>query len=444
MSNVHFIAIGGAVMHNLALELNHQGLHVTGSDDEIFDPAKSRLEKEGLLPPLFGWFPDKITDRLDAVILGMHAKLDNPELLKAQELNLPIYSFPEYIAIQSKNKTRVVIAGSHGKTTCTAMLMHVLKENNLEFDYLVGSQIDGYQRMVKISDSPIMIIEGDEYLSSPVDRRSKFLHYQPHVAMITGIAWDHVNVFPTYDSYLDTFSRFIDSTIKGFYYSIDGDLKSLAHEKDNWDTYQAVEFDSLGNGSTSIRLKGESVVLPFFGKHNIENASGVVKIARELGVDEDAAWRALSTFPGTSKRLEKLYEKDGITVFRDFAHAPSKVKATVQAVRNEFKEAQLMCVFEVHTFSSLQLDFMNGYKGYIDSAEQALVLYDPHVYEMKGIEVPTHKQVKEAFGDVAVFSDPKALEEVVHKQFVEANAGHKPLVLLWMSSGPLGGIHLTP
>jgi UDP-N-acetylmuramate: L-alanyl-gamma-D-glutamyl-meso-diaminopimelate ligase len=436
--------MGGAVMHNLALELLAKDDIIMGSDDEIFDPALSRLKAAGILPEKFGWYPEKITNDIDAVILGMHAKPDNPELLKAQQMGIPIYSFPEYVANQSSNKKRVVIAGSHGKTTCTAMLMHILKENKINFDYLVGSMIQGYDRMVKISNAKIILIEGDEYLSSPTDRRSKFLHYTPHFSMITGIAWDHINVFPTFDSYLGAFKQFITSTERGFYFAQDDHLIELTHGAEGWKGYTEECHTSLGDGRTLIKTNQGEFQMPFFGLHNIQNASGVVKLASELGVSISAAWGALENFPGTSKRLEVIHRNDRLTVYRDFAHAPSKLGATVNAVRNEYNASLFTAVFEVHTFSSLQTDFMQHYKGLMSVADHAYVLYDPNVFETKGMEVPSIEKVRSAFGDVYVCSNAKELEELVHKEIEHAKTKGNHQVLLWMSSGQLGGVNLIP
>ena len=429
-------------MHNLALELLAKGDIITGSDDEIFDPALSRLKAAGILPEKFGWYPEKIRNDIDVVILGMHAKPDNPELIKAQQMGIPIYSFPEYVANQSSNKKRVVIAGSHGKTTCTAMLMHILKENEIDFDYLVGSMIQGYDRMVKLSDANIILIEGDEYLTSPIDRRSKFLHYHPHVSMITGIAWDHINVFPTFDSYHETFKQFITSTQRGFYFAQDDHLVELTNGSEGWRSYTEEWHKSLGDGRTLIKTDEGEFQMPFFGLHNVQNASGVVKLAAELGVSTSAAWGALESFPGTAKRLEVIHRDDSLTVYRDFAHAPSKLGATVHAVRNEYNKSEFTAVFEVHTFSSLQTEFMENYKGLMSEADHAFVLYDPHVFEMKGMEVPSIQKVRSAFGDVEVFSNAKELEELVHKEIQQAKIKGNHQVLLWMSSGQLGGINL--
>jgi UDP-N-acetylmuramate: L-alanyl-gamma-D-glutamyl-meso-diaminopimelate ligase len=440
MKNYHFIAIGGAVMHNLALELLAHGNHITGSDDEIFDPAKSRLEAAGIMPPALGWFPDKLNQHIDAVILGMHARGDNPELLRAQELGLKVYSFPEFIYEHSKDKTRVVIGGSHGKTTSTAMLMHVLKYYNREFDYLVGSQLPGFQRMVRLSDAPLVVIEGDEYLTSALHPVPKFHVYKPHLAMITGVAWDHINVFPTYENYVDQFRIFEKTIVDGgslFWFESDEDLKQLATEFTCYNrAYTQPDYEQNEEGVT-VHVNGKSYPMQFFGKHNLQNANGVAGIASKLGIDADAFWTAMQTFTGTAKRLEKMYQSENLTIFRDFAHAPSKVKATVQAVREQFPDHQFVAVFELHTFSSLRTDFLPGYKGALSPANQAFVLYDPHVYELKKMPIPPKGFIQNTISDCIEFSNPKDLQQAV----LEKLNGTKSVLLL-MSSGNLGG--LTP
>ena len=431
-------------MHNLALELHALGHSVSGSDDEIFDPASSRLKASGLLPESFGWFPEKISDKIDAVILGMHAKMDNPELQKAQELGIPIFSFPAFIYEHAINKTRVVIAGSHGKTTSTAMLMHILKKEGKSFDYLVGSLISGYDRMVKLSDAPLIIIEGDEYLSSPLDSRSKFLHYKPDFAMITGIAWDHVNVFPTWESYVNTFKSFIAQIEKKcIFYSGDSTLKSLENHNPNSMSYQAPKFESDGPGTKLEWEPGRFQYVPFFGKHNIENAAGVVELANCLGIDKERAWAHLSDFPGTAKRLECIFKSENETIFRDFAHAPSKVEATVKAVRSQFQQHFFLSIFELHTYSSLQPEFMEGYKGLFDSADDAWVLYDPHVFELKRMKVPSKEEMQQRLGNVRLFNHPQELENALSEWKSNLNSLDKHVVSLWMSSGNFGGLKIV-
>lgn len=439
MTRYHFIAIGGAVMHNLALELHALGHYVQGSDDEIFDPAKSRLAQAGLLPESLGWFAERIDASLDAVILGMHARIDNPELLKAQELGLKIYSFPEFIFHHSQNKQRLVVAGSHGKTTSTAMLMHVLKSCGRDFDYLVGSLIDGYDRMVRLSDAPVMIIEGDEYLTSPVDRTPKFWHYKPHHAMITGVAWDHINVFPTFENYVFQFEEFLKTVENNvFYYSEDEVLQRICDTNPanpkavNFESYSAPEYT---NGTSGVVVLGQ-YQLPFFGKHNVENAAAVVKMAGCLGISAHDAWSALEQFPGTAKRLEKLKDTPEEVVFRDFAHAPSKVKATVSAVREQYPNHRFIAVFELHTYSSLMFEFMSQYSGCFQGADETLVLFDPHVFEIKKMDVPSKETVYSRIQTGEVFNSATEL----HKRVQELrHQTDKPTVLLLMSSGNFGG-----
>ncbi len=440
--NYHFIAIGGAVMHNLALELSFNGHLVTGSDDEIFEPAKSRLAAQGLLPENFGWYPEKITTEIDAIVLGMHAKGDNPELLKAKDLGIPIYSFPEFIYEQSKSKKRLVIAGSHGKTTSTGMLMHILKTCGVDFDYLVGSLIPGYDRMVRISNAPVVIIEGDEYLTSPLDHRPKFIHYQAHAAMITGIAWDHVNVFPTEEIYQAQFQSLLNTMDKEnprfFWFQGDADLAEMAHASMIFnESYQAPEFQVTSNGVT-VKIDTHAFSLPFFGEHNLQNAAGVVKMAETVGLDAFQAWKALETFPGTAKRLEKMVDTEKLTIYRDFAHAPSKVEATVKAVADQYKTSRFLAVFEVHTYSSLNPEFMGRYKNTLNPAEDVWILFDPHVFELKKMEVPLATTIEARFGKGRALNNPQLMLEEVRQTLHQHQNEH--CVLLLMSSGNLGGL----
>lgn len=440
--NYHFIAIGGAVMHNLALELQHNAHHITGSDDEIFEPAKSRLNNAGLLPNQSGWFPEKITESLDGVIVGMHAKQDNPELQRAMELGIPTYSFPEFIYHHAQQKTRLVMAGSHGKTTCTGMLMHILKTLNKPFDYLVGSQLPGFERMVKLSDAPIMVIEGDEYLTSPLDLRPKFVHYKAHAAMITGIAWDHVNVFPTEEIYHNQFSLLIDTLQPGGHlYHFNGDvaLKNIA-EKSGFpqqESYDAPQYQNV-KGGTEVTVNNRVYTLPFYGRHNLQNAAGVVKMASTIGITEEEAWSALETFPGTAKRLEPILETENLTVIRDFAHAPSKVEASVLAVREQYPNRKFVAVFEVHTYSSLNPTFMQRYQGTLNPADAVCVLYDPHVFELKRMEVPSKETIEQRFGKGEALSDLPSLQAWLSG----AMQADQPLVVLLMSSGNLCGLSM--
>ncbi|MFM8995859.1 MAG: UDP-N-acetylmuramate--L-alanine ligase [Bacteroidota bacterium] len=438
--NYHFIAIGGAVMHNLALELQHNQHHITGSDDEIFEPAKSRLALAGILPPAHGWFPEKIHPNLDGIILGMHAKQDNPELQRAIELGISIYSFPEFIYHHAQYKIRLVMAGSHGKTTCTGMLMHILKCLQKPFDYLVGSQLPGFDRMVKLSDAPLMVIEGDEYLTSPLDLRPKFVHYQAHAAMITGIAWDHVNVFPTEEIYHNQFSLLINTLQPGghlFWFNGDDALKNIAQKSGfpQQESYDAPQYQNV-KGGTAVTVNNRVYTLPFYGRHNLQNAAGVVKIASTIGISEEEAWSALQSFPGTAKRLEPILETENLTVIRDFAHAPSKVEASVLAVREQFPNHKFIAVFEVHTYSSLNSEFMQRYQCTLNPADAICVLYDPHVFELKRMEVPSKETIEQRFGKGQALSDLSSLKNWLSN----ALETHQPAVVLLMSSGNLCGL----
>lgn len=434
-------------MHNLALELNALGHSVTGSDDEIFEPAKSRLQQQGLLPDSCGWYPEKLSETTDAVVLGMHAKANNPELIRAQELDIPIYSFPEFIYQHSKEKMRLVIAGSHGKTTSTGMLMHVLKKCNKDFDYLVGSIIPGYDRMVRISNAPILVIEGDEYLTSPLDLRPKFVHYHAHATMITGIAWDHVNVFPTEDLYQDQFRLLIQSmnpdNPKVIWFKGDSDLEKivLKFAPVNF-PYQEPKYEPNSGGGVQLLSDTQgnpiNIRLPFFGKHNLQNAAGVVKMAATVGISEWEAWQALSTFPGTSKRMEIVAQSKDLTVIRDFAHAPSKVAATVAAVREQFPNHALIAVFEVHTFSSLNPEFMGRYRQTLSPANSAYILFDPHVFELKKMPVPSATEIESRFGKGIALQSADELKNKILSDLHQSSK--QPSILLLMSSGNLGGL----
>lgn len=389
---VHFIAIGGAAMHNLAIALKEKSYQVSGSDDEIFDPSKSRLEKHGLLPDAWGWFPEKITTDIDAIILGMHARKDNPELLKAQELNLKIYSYPEFLYQQTKNKKRIVIAGSHGKTSITSMVMHVLKTNKVNFDYMVGAQIEGFDTMVNLSEqNEIAIFEGDEYLSSPIDLRSKFLWYKPHAAVITGIAWDHANVFKTESIYIEQFKSFIQSIQNGgslYYFKGDEKLNSIAdiNKKISSTPYQAHPY-KVDSQTAYLETEERNYELQIFGAHNMQNVQAAKHLCYEAGINEEAFYRAIQSFKGASRRLEHLAKNADLDIFLDFAHAPSKVKATCAAVKERNPERHLTAVLELHTFSSLNADFLPQYKDALEAADSAYVYFNP--------EVVKHKQLPE-------------------------------------------------
>lgn len=425
-------------MHNLALELLAHGHHITGSDDEIFDPALTRLKQAGILPEKMGWYVDKIYSGLDGIILGMHARADNPELLQAKALGIPIYSFPEYIYEHSKDKIRVVISGSHGKTTSTAMLMHVLHELGMDFDYLVGSQLAGFERMVKVSEAPIIIIEGDEYLTSALHPVPKFHIYKPHFAMITGIAWDHINVFPTFENYIQQFKTFLSTVLpngKVYWYQRDEVLDTICKEANiACGSYTEPSY-SLTEDGVVVNVAGQEFSLKIFGKHNLQNAAGVALLAADLGIAPTDFWKAMQTFEGTAKRLEKVHDSEGLTIFRDFAHAPSKVKASVAAVKEQYPNHHFIAVFELHTFSSLRADFLPGYAGSLDPADNAFVLYDPHVYELKKMPVPEKGIIEKTIGNCEEISDPKALKDKVNAAISKT----KPTVLLLMSSGNLGG-----
>ena len=434
---IHLIAIGGSAMHNMALALHHKGYAISGSDDAIFSPSKDRLEKYGLLPSEMGWFPEKITKNLDAIILGMHARIDNPELEKAKELNIPIFSYPEYIFEQCKNKKRIVIGGSHGKTSITAIILHVLQNLNIDCDYMVGAQLKGFDTMVKLThDAPIIILEGDEYLSSPIDRRPKFHLYQPHIAVLSGIAWDHINVFPTFEMYVEQF-RIFKNMVKDtlIYCSEDGELNKLAQEDTNCKLipYSTPEH-KINDEVTSV----EGMALLIFGNHNLQNLNAAKLVCNELGVSDKDFYKQIATFKGASNRLELVKKTKTSAIYKDFAHSPSKLKATSSAMKKQFKNRKLVACMELHTFSSLNEEYLKQYKGCMDEPDTAIVYFSPETIVLKKLEPITKIQVKNAFGrgDLLVFTDSKKLEDYL-KSLNWENQN-----LLMMSSGTFEGMKL--
>ena len=440
--NVHFIAIGGAAMHNLAIALHNKGYRVTGSDDEIFDPSKSRLESKGLLPESYGWFPEKITSDLEAIVLGMHAKADNPELLKAQALGLKIYSYPEFLYEQAKDKTRVVIGGSHGKTTITSMILHVMHYHDRDVDYMVGAQLEGFDVMVKLTtDNDFIVLEGDEYLSSPIDRRPKFHLYKPNIALLSGIAWDHINVFPTYENYVEQFRIFVDSIIRGGsinYNEEDAEVKRVVEASENQIrklAYRTPEY-TVEVSETLLETPEGPMPIEVFGAHNLNNLAGAKWICQHMGIDEDDFYEAISTFKGASKRLEKIAETSKSVAYKDFAHSPSKVAATTKAVKEQYSDRTLVACLELHTYSSLNAKFLKEYKGALDAADVAVVFYSPHAVQIKKLEEVTHEQIAIAFerDDLIIYTNPADFKDFLFSQ----NFDNKSLLL--MSSGNYGGL----
>lgn len=432
--NYHFIAIGGAVMHNLALEIQALGNTVTGSDDDIFEPAYSRLKKAGLLPEKMGWFAEKVKPA-DAIILGMHARKDNPELQEAIRLNKKIFSFPDFIFEHSQIKKRIVIGGSHGKTTSTAMLMHVLNYYHIDHDYLVGSQLPGYDRMVKLSGAPLIVIEGDEYLTSSLDPVPKFHKYHPHLAMITGIAWDHINVFPTFENYIEQFEIFIKQIEPAgicFYFNHDLELQKLSNEYHILEPYSCVDYETTTEG-TEIHIENERFQLQIFGKHNLENASGIQKLAEQLGISKMDFWRAMESFTGTAKRLEKWREEENFIFYRDFAHAPSKARASVNAIAEKYPNEFKLSIFELHTYSSLRLDFMHHYKGCFDNADESIVFFDEHVFELKKMPKPSAEELAEIFPNCKIVNTASELNSCITQS--RQKIRNKKCIVLAMSSG---------
>jgi len=439
---IHLIAIGGSAMHNLAIALHRKGYTVSGSDDEIEEPSRSRLKASGLLPENTGWDSTKIQPGLDAVILGMHARTDNPELLKAKELGLKIYSYPEYIYEQTKNKVRVVIGGSHGKTTITAMILHVLKHCAVDCDYLVGAQLEGFDTMVNLnSDTKIAIIEGDEYLSSPIDRRPKFHLYKPNMALISGIAWDHINVFPTFENYVGQFSTFISLIEPGgtlVYCQADPEVKKLAEQtpaRVKKIPYAVPEY-AISNGLTCLTAGNRNVPLQIFGEHNLMNLEGAKNVCLQLNISEDQFYRAIQSFKGASKRLELVAKNTQTAFFKDFAHSPSKLKATTEAVKKQFPDRKLVACTELHTFSSLTSGFLEQYRHSMDLADEGIVFFNPHTLAHKKLQDISPLQVKEAFGgkNIAVYTNSGDIQALLKSH------DWKGTNLLMMSSGNFDGI----
>jgi UDP-N-acetylmuramate: L-alanyl-gamma-D-glutamyl-meso-diaminopimelate ligase len=441
---VHFIAIGGSAMHNLAIALHKKGFKVTGSDDVLFEPSVSRLSKYGILPEKDGWYPEKITPELDAVILGMHARIDNPELLKAQELGIKVYSYPEYIYQQSKDKLRVVIGGSHGKTTITSMILHVLQAVGKDFDYLVGAQLEGFETMVRLThEAPIIVIEGDEYLASPIDRRPKFHLYKANIGVISGIAWDHINVFPTFDNYIEQFKIFVETIEEGgelVYCTTDKVLNDLV--LDDYSDIDKLPYAlpqyTIADGITTIINDGNKYPLQVFGEHNLLNMEAARLVCESLGIHTEDFYMHITTFKGAARRLELLGKNNTATIFKDFAHSPSKLKATVHAVKTQFPDRKLIACIELHTFSSLNKDFLAEYAGTMDEADIAIVFIDKKTFEQKKLVPYTVETVKNAFfkNNLLFYDNPKPLLSYL-ETIKMANSN-----LLLMSSGNFGGINL--
>ena len=442
--NIHFISIGGAVMHNMAIALHKKGYIITGSDDEIYEPATSRLAKYGILPTKMGWDVNNIHSGLDAIILGMHARKDNPEMLKAQELGIKIYSFPEYMYEQTKDKLRIIVGGSHGKTTTTAMILHVLQECNIEFDYLVGSMLAGFETMVGLSEtSKIAVFEGDEYLTSALDLRPKFHVYKGDIGIITGIAWDHINVFPTFEFYVEQFKIFVEALPQNgsiIYSANDDEVNKLIAQSNilaKKIPYLTPDFE-VRNGVVYLKNNGQEIPLKFFGTHNLQNMMAALHACDSAGVSNEQFFKAIQSFKGTAKRLETLFENEHCMIIRDFAHAPSKLKATVNAVRELNPTRKLIAVYELHTFSSLNKDFLPQYNNSMQAADFKAVLYSKHALEMKKMPMLNNEEVAAGFGNnVQVFTDKNELRKFIESHFTQNEN------LLLMSSGTFDGMDLN-
>ena len=446
MEKVHLIAIGGSAMHNMALALNEKGFIVSGSDDEINEPSKSRLLKFNLLPKEIGWFPEKITKDISAVILGMHARADNPELIKAKELGLKIYSYPEYIYESTKDKTRIVIGGSHGKTTITAMILHVMHYHHIETDFLVGAQLTGFETMVNLTKtSKYAVIEGDEYLASPIDRRPKFHLYKPNIAVLSGIAWDHINVFPTFENYIEQFKIFINLIEPNgnlIYCSNDKVLEEVCSSSSNTNISKwpySIPNHEIINGLTYLIDSDIKYPLQIFGNHNLMNLTAAKLACNQMGINNQLFYEAIQSFTGAAKRLELVFKTGTFNFYKDFAHSPSKLKATTDAVKQQFPERKIIACMELHTFSSLTEDFLNEYKNSMNLADEAIVYYNPHTISHKKLKEISSEQVHTCFNrkDLIVFTKSEELTNYIKtKNFNNS-------VLLMMSSGNFDGVDFT-
>ena len=446
MEKVHLIAIGGSAMHNMALALNEKGFIVSGSDDEINEPSKSRLLKFNLLPKEIGWFPEKITKDISAVILGMHARADNPELIKAKELGLKIYSYPEYIYESTKDKTRIVIGGSHGKTTITAMILHVMHYHHIETDFLVGAQLTGFETMVNLTKtSKYAVIEGDEYLASPIDRRPKFHLYKPNIAVLSGIAWDHINVFPTFENYIEQFKIFINLIEPNgnlIYCSNDKVLEEVCSSSSNTNISKwpySIPNHEIINGLTYLIDNDIKYPLQIFGNHNLMNLTAARLACNQMGINNKLFYEAIQSFTGAAKRLELVFKTGTFNFYKDFAHSPSKLKATTDAVKQQFPERKIIACMELHTFSSLTEDFLNEYKNSMNLADEAIVYYNPHTISHKKLKEISPEQVHTCFNrkDLIVFTKSEELTNYIKtKNFNNS-------VLLMMSSGNFDGVDFT-
>lgn len=441
---IHFIAIGGSAMHNLAIALKLKGFSITGSDDAINDPSRSRLKKYNLLPKKEGWFSDKITSDIDAVVLGMHAKDDNPELLKARKIGLKIYSYPEFIFNQSKDKIRIVIGGSHGKTSITSLVLHVLSTLNIEYDYMVGAQLDGFEVMVKLSDtSKYIVLEGDEYLSSALDLRPKFHLYKPHIALISGIAWDHINVFKTFENYLKQFEIFINSIVKNgtlVYNELDPELKKLVSSNKSNLNYipYSIPKHKIIDGISFIDINNRLYRLKIFGDHNLQNISGALNICKALGVESEDFYNAITSFNGASNRLELVYKSSDTIIFKDFAHSPSKVKATTEAVHKQFPNRKLISFFELHTYSSLNPLFLEKYRDTLKNSDECYIYYSEKNMRIKRLEPIDSELIIRSFNHSSLTVIDNY--EKLNKKIYDLDLSNS--VLLMMSSGKFGGLDI--
>lgn len=444
---IHCISHWWRVTSSLAIQLKLLGHNVTGHDDEIYEPSKSALAQHGLLPQHEWWDADSVTSDIDMIVLGMHASADNPELLRAKELGLMIKSYPEVIYEFSKNKMRVVIAGSHGKTTTTSMVMHVLKHNGISFDWVVGGIVPGFDTMVSLDDNhKIIIIEWDEYPDGKINMTAKMLLYKHNIGILNGIAWDHITTYPTFDSYLLPFQTFVDQTpTDGFlgYYQDDQEVTNIMEHTDTQaqTVWYTVHPHIIRDGITYLQTPQWEVKLSIFWAHNCINISAAKLVCNQLDLSDEQFYAAIWSFTGAGNRLQLIHQDDAkhLTILRDFAHSPSKLTATINAVKTQYPDRTIIGLFELHTFASLSASFLPEYKWSFDAADIACVYYDDHTFQIKRMTPLTKEVVINGFGR----SDLVVQDSANDLQAWYDNLDLTNSVVVLMSSGNFGGVEFV-
>jgi len=324
------------------------------------------------------------------------------------------------------------------------MILHVLNYHERAVDYMVGAQLDGFETMVHLTaENDFIVLEGDEYLSSPIDRRPKFHLYKPNIALLSGIAWDHINVFPTFENYVSQFKIFTDAMVHGgimVYNEEDATVKEVVESSENH--IQKYPYQTpkhfIDNGVTYLETSEGDLPLEVFGTHNLQNLAGAKWICQHMGIDEDDFYEAIASFSGASKRLEKIAENDTSVIFKDFAHSPSKVAATTKAVKKQYENSNVLACLELHTYSSLNAVFLEEYKGALDAADKAVVFYSPDAVKIKQLEAVTSAQIAKAFQreDLIIYTNPQEFKAFLFAENLKNTA------LVFMSSGNYGGLNL--